>query len=403
MRADRPVGLAFGPLVRPVRVSGPQAGVARFVAALRQTVPDWPVDEVAPQNPLCTVTARRQTYDVVSDYLDAPFRRLPVAAAVCSVLADLSEAYVDAHPGTRALHCGAVQIAGQMILLTGRGRAGKSTLIARLSMEPGVRVFCDDVLPIHPDGRAIALGVPPRVRLPLPPAAAPAFVAHVAGSGGCSDGRYAFVPGPSIAPHGTDGRPRVLLRLRRTPDAHARLHPMTPAEAVSLMLAQDMSLQQDGAAHIDRVSAMAGAMLCATLVYADLEDAVRLLHDLAGRLALGQDPDFAAGPPPEDDPRPAIPPADTARLWRREDGVAVRHAQGAAYLWDPTSGRYFHLNTVALACWHLLETPMTGATLAREVGWLFEVPDTGADRAAVEADIGRLLGQLHDGGLVTPG
>ncbi|MBM1277189.1 PqqD family protein [Ponticoccus sp. SC6-36] len=381
-------------MARPVRVTGRATLVDAFIKGMKQTVLGWSDAGASEGPPFCTVTAHPAGYTVASDYLETPLCDLPLASAVCAVIADLAEAYLEAHCDMRALHCGAVRISGRMVLFSGVGHAGKSTLMARLSMEPGVRVFCDDILPIRADATAVALGVPPRVRLPLPASGGAAFDRFVQQQGGLRDASYAYVPGPAILPHGSEGRPDALLLLRRESGATARLHDLSAQAAAANMLAQDMSLQADGIAHIDRVTAMAEAMWRATLVYDDLNDAVRLLADTFALPDLGA---AALADPIAADPPRAKPAAiDPKARWQRHPDVGLRSRLGAAFLWVPWTGRYFHLNAIAMVCWTLIEAPMTADDIVLELTELF--PD--APPQQVRVDVANWLAEMIGNGLV---
>lgn len=386
--------LAFPPLSRPVRVTGRADRVTAFVTGLGRTLTGWLIDHRPGGDPFCSVTAGPDGYTIHSDYLDAPLCDLDTAAAVCCTIADLVEAYLDAHPGMRALHCGAARISGRIVLFSGIGHAGKSTLMARLGMEPGISLYCDDFLPIRPDGTALSMGVPPRVRLPLPASAGPAFEAFVNGQGGLRDDSYAYVPGPAVLPYGSTGQPDALLLLRRQPGAAARLHALPAQAAASAMLAQDMSLQADGMAHIDRVTDMAGRMWCATLVYDDLTEVVGLLTQTFGQADLQTVPLAPAiAPEPPAAKRSAI---DAHARWGRNAEVGLRSRLGAAFLWAPSTGRYFSLNHIALVCWSLIEEPKTMAEIVHDLTTLF--PDATADQ--VRKDVSGWLGEMDDNGLI---
>ena len=143
-------------------------------------------------------------YLLHSTHLDAPLSGLPVASAICGILADLAQSWFSQRSGSLALHCAAARIGGRLVAFAGSARAGKSTLAARLTAEPDMQVFCDDVLPIDADGTALALGTAPRLRLPLPKGVSQSFRAHVQRHLGPSDGRYGYVVADTIAPHGTE-------------------------------------------------------------------------------------------------------------------------------------------------------------------------------------------------------
>lgn len=382
-------------MTRPVRVTGRENAVNAFVNGLCDTLHGWSHCPSRGGTPFCTVRAGHRGYTVDSDFLDTPFEDLPLASAVCAVIADMSEAYIEAHTDMRALHCGAVRIGGCMVLLCGEGHAGKSTLVARLGVEQGTSIYCDDVLPIRSSGAAVALGVPPRVRVPLPDSASAGFKRFVQDRASLRDDGCAYVACPAVVPHGTEAWPEALLLLQRTPGAAPKLHAVSPDEAAAAMLAQDLSFQADGLAHIERVAAMANGMLCATFVYDDLDAAAEMLRTVFGTAELEKIRLQPAVSTKEESRQP-LPSTDMSLLWRRNGETGLRCRHGSAFLWAPQSGRYFRLNPVGLACWHLIERPTTGADLADDLGALF--PDAPARQ--VREDVGVWLTEMADNGLL---
>jgi len=306
---------------------------------------------------LTGVAGRLGSYGVTSAYLDAPMHGLPAASAVCGVIADLAQAYIDERPGILALHCGAVMIGGQLVVLTGQTRAGKSTLMSRLTAEPEMTVFCDDVLPVLPGGMAYGLGVAPRLRLPLPERASEVFRSHVALSAGVADARYAYLNAGTVAPHGTRAPLAALIVLTRDAVSPARLHEMPVSEAVQHLMARNMADPGDPQAHLDRLNAVAQGLLCLRLVYSDLEDAVILLR----AQFAGKGVDIAPSLPPGQGVEPVgLVPVDLAQVWRRDPMIGLRRVGEEVYLWHAAQRAFVHLNPVATAVWLLLEEPMRG-------------------------------------------
>ena len=145
---------------------------------ISQLAPSWKYTSTVTEShgglpPCITKVGKNQnnpsTFDIESVYLDEPLLGLPTASALCALMADVLEAHIEESQNPIALHAGAVAMGNRLIAITGPKRAGKSTLIARLCAEPDLQIFCDDVLPISPQGEGVALGVAPRLRLPLPP------------------------------------------------------------------------------------------------------------------------------------------------------------------------------------------------------------------------------------------
>jgi len=326
--------------------------------------------------------------DLHSPWLDEPMKGLRVASAACGVVADISQAFCNQHRDCIGLHCGAVQINGQLVVLTGPARAGKSTLISRLTAEPDMTVFCDDILPVLEDGLAFGLGLAPRLRLPLPENASAAFRAHVATYMGPADNRYGYLCGPNIAPHGTRAPVVAFIVLARVPDGPASLHHMGAAEAVQHLVRQNISAPGEGAGQFDQVTRMAQSLACLKLAYSDLEDAVALLRQAFGGAGLGASGvDIAPALPATLEPV-IHPPASLDQCYCRSPQVALRAVSDDLFLWHATEYSYFHLNMVARAVWTLLESPASGRDIADILCEGF--PDT--PPAVIEADVAALLG-----------
>lgn len=325
-----------------------------------------------------------------------PWGGIGLAGATCGLVADLTQAFCDERPGTLALHCGAVRIGGHLVALTGTYRAGKSTLVARLGAEPDLEVFGDDVLPILPDGAAWALGIEPRLRLPLPDTVSPAFRAHVARHLTVQDDRYGYLGAPTLAPRGTRAPLAAIVVLDRRAEGPASLHRVETAEAASHLIRQNIADPGEIEAFYDQVIDMAAGLCCLKLRYACLENAVAVL-----RAAFDSDEIPAASVPvgaplPPDLRAVAAEPADLAACHLRSDRVIARRIGTDLFLWHVEDRNFYALNVVGAAIWLLLETPATGVDIAAALRELFpDVPGETIDR-----DAAALLGVLRARGLV---
>jgi hypothetical protein len=394
--------LDFPGLSRPVFLRDAPDVLAGLSAAISAWLPTVTAvaQEAVCSSPLSVVRKHGSAYTLRSAFLEGQLDGLPAASAVCAVIADLAQCFFEERPGSLALHCGAFSIQGRLVAMTGEARAGKSTLMARLTAEPDISVFCDDVLPVLPDGLAIGLGIAPRLRLPLPSRAGEAFRAHVAASRGPRDDKYAYVTAPSIAPHGTRAPLAVLVTLARQEDGPARLHRLEPAEAVHHLLSQNMADPGDGSATFDRVTELAGSLVCLKLVYADLEEAVALIRRAFG----GTNPystDVDVGPPipsPRLGVREPAPPVSSEQYWRRNGYVAIRRMGEDTFLWHAAHQSYFRLNPVAAAVWTLLDAPDSAFGLAETLSEAFPEEDP----ARIVDDVALLLGALAEERLIAP-
>jgi hypothetical protein len=364
----------------------------------------WAMEEVAIDEalePFLTVAGTAAGYTIASDWLDAPLTGLGSVAAACTTVVDLALAWMDADRSTIALHCGAVELDGRLVVLTGTQRAGKSTLTARLSAEE-VRVFCDDMLPMAGDSLAgIALGIAPRPRVPLPPSASAKFRDHVARHAVADDGHYCYVMSPSVAPHGTTAPIGTILLLDRRPAGHARLRAAGRAEAVRALLLQNLMEDRDPEEVFARMHALMDRCAIYWLEYADLEDAVALI--LSSFRAEGRVPEplpphpdrtFVSDHAPEA-PAPRVP--GTVAYHARPD-VTVRELDGEAFLCDPTERAVLHLNPLGTAVWTLLAEGISANEAAALIAEAF--PDAGRD--AVATDVAGFFAELARAELIRP-
>jgi len=381
---------------------------AAFLTALQRCMKGWTLHHqpVMPDHPLdlvpLTVIEPRGPgrYRAHSRYLDDPVDGLALAAAVCAVLADLSQAASEQRADhDLGLHCGGVLIGTRGIILAGARRAGKSTLVARLSAEPDVTVLADDVLPIGAGGDMIGLGLAPRLRLPLPETASLAFHEHVDRWLGPRDDRYGYLLIPALQPRGTRAPAEALVLLDRRPGVAASLHHL-PADRVLRAIVERSIAGPEGAGRVyDAARSLALGLVGLRLVYSDLEQAVALLRaafPAAGRCpaqAVALTPDL-----PDSPPAALAPPAPPGTPFHRAPGTTTRRMGEAAFLWRPDGDMLWHLNPVADIVWRLLARPASPATIAKRLKTIF--PDQ--PLPGLQDDVCLLLGQMRDEGLVVP-
>jgi len=334
-------------------------------------------------------------YRLRSRFLDRPTGDLPLASAVCGLLADLSQDWAETQPQMIGLHCGAVRIGGRLLLLTGAARAGKSTLVTRLAAEPGVALFCDDVLPVTPAAEGVALGIAPRLRLPAP--AGSATLGRLAAeSVFLADDRYGYVAVPDQAPHGTRAPLGAILLLDRREGAPATLHAVDPAEVLSTLLRQSITGYASAEAAFERARALALDRPCLRLVYSDLDEAAAVIlrtFATGARPRAGFTPAPACDPPPDAMPAAPVP---TLAVLQRNPEVRLRCHGRAAYLWQPDDAMLWELNPLGLAIWEMLALPGSAQDMADALAEVFPMipPD------CMAADAAQLLGTLQAAGLV---
>ncbi len=355
----------------------------------------------APDRTLAVALGTPAGFTIHSRHLDEPMTGLRQASAVCGLIADLAESHYAGRPGWIALHCGAIRAGGRVALVTGPTRAGKSTLIGRLSAEPGIETVCDDVLPVAPDNTAYALGIAPRLRLPLPAAAGAVLRDHVQRHRVLSDRKYAYIMPPSLVPFGAAGRVSTVIVLdRRDTAVPARLHHLNPAEAVGHLLARQMS--DDGLVDqmLARAQGLATAADCLRLVYSGIEDATALIARLLGgatgpHIAEVLPPLSHAGARPQ--ARRTMEALPTGCL-RQTSEVTVRRVEDDHFICLPDRRNVVRLNPVGGAIWKMLEVPRTAAEIVDLLATAF--PEV--DQARIAGDVAELLARLIEAELAEP-
>jgi hypothetical protein len=378
-----------------------------LLGGIDQVIPSWQYTRQPGQQPCnlgdeCVVRVRHNlqqagTFDIESAYLDEPLRGLPMASAVCAVVADLLEAFSEQATTPIVFHAGAFAIDNRLIAITGPGRAGKSTLISRLCAEPKLQVFCDDVLPVGPQGEGIALGVSPRLRLPLPADSSEAFRQMVARHLGPHDSRYGYVCPATLAPHGTHLPLSALVVLDRQADTPARLHHIQQDDGLFYALQQNMGHFESPGEALAATQALLGGITCVRLVYSNLEEAVQLLQQ-AFSSPTGIAPDVQVHDAGHWNPlKAAAPkPVNSKQIFSRTAGATLRRVGETAFLWRNGEHCVWRLNAVAQAVWGILEIPGTAIEVTEVLAEIFvQVP-----RKKLEADVRSMMGMMREEGFL---
>jgi len=360
-------------------------------------IPEAPADVLPDGRPMpkTSVWHGEGGYVLKPHWRRKPMRRLGTASAVCGIIADVCQAYCDQRPGTLALHCGAFELHGRLIALTGPFRAGKSTLIARMACDSDVSIYCDDVLPLTEDGRAVALGLAPRLRLPVPDGLREPLgkASHV--EPGPGDHRYGYILTPSLADHGTVGDLSAIFVLDRSSGQRSGVYRVSHEETIAHLIRQNIADPGDPLDHVDRVAEMARAIPCLKLVYRDVEDAARLLRQYCA--TAGEAFPTAEGatvPPSPAEGGPIALPA--SRRYVQADEVQLRETGTAAVLWHPARRHYFQLNNIARLVWSLLDEPRTHRNVVEQ----FEVLFPWVPRTQLKHDIEALMADMSESGVI---
>ena len=248
---------------------------------------DWDIDKVDPVDdrpPIITIQKTEAGIERRSRWLSKPaIFRNPVDA-VCDLVVDLIHAYVANHKGLLCLHCAAVEFNQGLVVFPNTYRAGKSILSLKL-VSSGERLFTDDVLPISNQGNVgLALGILPRLRLPLPDEITPDFVKFVTERAGPQNRRYLYVKLGlnEQAVLGTGAPIKGITILQREKNAEARLLEIEKSIVVKDMILRNFARQNPGLEIVDRLYSIVDNAECYSLRYDNLGQAVELLEDAFG-------------------------------------------------------------------------------------------------------------------------
>lgn len=394
--------LAFDGLAATVEVPD----CPEFLDALKASAVDWPFRRVEDEAEPAARITKADGACLIHFPDEEPVPATAVGAA-CSLMVSLAETLVTENPGRLCFHGGAALFSGRLVVFPGRSHAGKSTMIARLA-SGGHTVFGDDILPLDEAGDGVALGVAPRLRLPLPARASPAFRAFVAAHAGAADGRYHYLALPEgrLAQRGAAAPLGAIVLLDRHPSGPAAIHDAPRSLALKLLARQSVSSAEDARPLLAQMHAIVQRLPCYVLSYADLEEAAALLETaFAGwparpPLTPLPDPDALSArllerDGTDEEPESVVPGYRPGMRLVRNPGIALHRVDGEAFLAgaDRTAGIH-HLNAVGAGIWNLLTEPTDEAEAAEALAVAFP----GTDPAIIARDVAALFLDLHRSG-----
>jgi hypothetical protein len=393
--------LFFQGVSAPLRLVGADA----ILPIIAEVATGWPyrLSEVDPSAvPFFSITAVPDAAKVLCEsHVDGHAPQLwdPVNA-VCDALASLAMALPLSNRRLICLHAAGVEIAGRLVVFPSIRRAGKSTLSVALA-RTGHRIFSDDVVPLSfPWGGpavAHAMGLVPRLRLPLPESLPADVSAWAAAMPGPRNRQYHYLPVGGQPWHGEQLPLGAFVLLdRRDETTLAQLAPVPPDAAMDALLHQNFTRDRHSGEVLEVIAATLAATPVWQLTYSDLGDAVGCLK--AGftgwnseRTVSGQERIFGT----------AVldyTPAPMGRRLRQRAGVMQRWIGEVLYLADPEGRAIQRMDGLASAIWELLEEPVSRDDLEETLVEAF--PKVPPERLC--EDLGVLLNRLVEAGLCDP-
>lgn len=275
----------FGPVAAPVAFHGCDDLVPLIAGRMHGwRITPWP--DAGEVEPALAVTRQSSEYELRSRFMRKCETYDDAPKAAMAFFAELIMAYGAEAPNRFFLHAAGVVVQDFLFAFPAPGRTGKSTLTAQLAAS-GARIFSDDVLPLDvTTARAGALGIDPRLRLPLPVACSEAFRSWLARRKTLANSRYAYVTLPrhgpgALAPLGEERPVAAFIQLQREENVRATLAPCRRADIVALLIRQHFGGTLPMPRVVARFKGIVEATPCYRLTYADGAEAVEALDALA--------------------------------------------------------------------------------------------------------------------------
>ncbi|MGB3315665.1 MAG: PqqD family protein [Albidovulum sp.] len=385
-------------------------GCTELLEPLARIIPHWPYSvsaEPGDTEPTSTISRiRKGRYTIASLSTCGETREFNAVNAICDMIVELSCELLRSGEQLMCLHGAAVEISGRLVIIPNVRRAGKSTLTACLAHR-GFRVFSDDFFSVglDPDGRfqGVAMGVSPRLRLPVPESFSTGFRDWVSTNDGPANRQYKYLTLPDQPAHGSECPLGAIIFLNRKKTGPTTLEPMDMHKAVAALLHQNFARTVHSGTILHMTKALLSAVHPHRLTYSCAEEAAAFLETRFS--------DWPADPPVArnqhliefrevDEELIAAPMPEFHRdaIYVRKHGYSEVTMNGGHYLTDAFGLGVHRLNDGSLAIWRLLEEPMDLDDLCDVLAHAF--PD--APRAQIEADSTKMLTRFVEHRLVEP-
>ena len=363
-------------------------GCRNLLPILASVLRDWPIARVGAEEglaPLIVVEKINQRYQRRSPWLEQPVAFRDPVDTVCGLIVDLIHAYIAEQENPLCLHGAALEVQNGLMLFPNTYRAGKSLLCLKL-VSCGARLFSDDVLPIGDNGNVgMALGMLPRLRLPLPETAGKELTEYIRARIGPQSRRYRYVQldREALAGRGSQAPVTVVINLSRGVGARPSLQPAKKSDVVRDMILRNFARQSPSVAIVDQIHAVVEKAQCFTLDYDNLDQATELLVE---RFGLRRQQQLRA----------AESRTQCRERFQQSQGIIARHSDDTLFLINPHDESIFYLNALSAGLWQLLADPVSLAEAIATVEQAF--PEIATD--SVASDVSRIFRELLEKQLI---
>ena len=320
--------------------------------------------------------------------------------AICDLIVELNWSRLRQNNELMCLHAAGLQMGNSLLVLPSRRRAGKSTLSAELARR-GHHVFTDDILAVQLNSSGVAdglaTGVAPRLRLPLPAGASPAFSRWVEKDPGPANAQYKYLTSAPVAEYGQACPIGGIVTLERVEDdIDPVFSEIDIGEILPILIYQNFGRFANAQRILSVFSAIAQELPCLKLTYGNFERAADLLEASVDEGLLTKGAIARTDHAPLPDFSASKAPFDPSKAYRRRPGFKCVETGNEAFISDASGIGIFRLGPGMMPIWVLLEEP---ATVAEVTSILTEVfPET--DRETLYRDTRKAFSKLNGSGLI---
>lgn len=248
---------------------------------------DWQMerrDSGGDASPVIELQKTAGGYERRSNWLSKPSVFVDPVDTVCDFIVDLIHAYIAEQTRHLCLHGAAVELRTGLMVFPSTYRAGKSILSLQL-VSRGARLFSDDVLPIGSQGNfGTALGILPRLRLPLPETSGQNLRNFIEQRIGPQNTRYRYIrlDENELAARGTLAPLAAITVLNREAGAKPSLERARKSDVIRDMILRNFARQNPAIEIVDRLHTIVESATCYSMTYDTLDQAAELLDAAFG-------------------------------------------------------------------------------------------------------------------------
>lgn len=395
--SSKPAHLFFNEMLSPVRM----VDCDELLENIPLVFPGWLIRTTGDtsRTPVLSLERQKDSYILKGYWLDQPLIRSSMVDAMCALVAELIRAYVSQDDRLLCLHGAAAEFGARLVIFPSKYRAGKSVLSACLAAA-GVRLFCDDVLPISlADSEGVAPGLALRLRRPLPD--------NLTAESRCFIERHNRLQGENylyldlkqemLAPRGTQLPIGAFVLLHREAGITTVMEDISEAEVLQQVVWQNFAREAEAPRILEALSHLVAGCQRFRLRYDKAEDAVWLLQQAFG--SWPEDSTSASEIEVLKDKQDSDDRDLPRGYYRRNPEIKLVQVDDQSFLADRQGAAIHHLNPTGSAIWTLLAEPM----LPRDIVGTLLTAFPGLDDKQVQRDVDNLVGELMSKNLLRYG